>query len=237
VIGAVRTVLVGAVALVATVGSTEPGGGPDAAPEAVPVVGVRAIGPHGTALATGVAVDDHLVLTVAHALGDADQVRVAGRRACVLVVDRRRDVAVLGVPGLRMPALTLAERARPGDAWLARLTDDAAAQPRPRPEVSLIAVRRLVAARVHELDGTRHEREVLELGSAAAPGVSGAPVLDERRRLIGMVFAASREHPNTAYGVTVDELAEPIEAAATRTCGAGVRSLDEATGHTSLRVA
>jgi S1-C subfamily serine protease len=219
VIGAVRTVLVGAVALVATVASTEPGEGPGAAPEAAPVVSVRAIGPRRTTLATGVAVDDRLVLTVAHALDDADRVVVGGHAACALVVDRRRDVAVLAVPRLREPAIRLAQRARPGNAWLARLADDAGAQPATGREISPIAVRRRVVARVHERDGARYERAALELGSPVAPGDSGSPVLDARGRLIGMVFAASREHRNTSYGVSVDELAEPIEAAAARSCG------------------
>ena len=54
-------------------------------------------------------------------------------------------------------------------------------------------------------------------------------MLDARGRLIGMVFAASREHRNTSYGVSVDELVEPIEAAAARSCGAAVRSPDQPT--------
>jgi S1-C subfamily serine protease len=229
VIGAVRTVLVGAVALVATVASTEPDGGPDAAPDAAPVVSVRAIGPRRTALATGVAVGDRLVLTVAHSLADADRIQVGGRPACALVVDRRRDVAVLAVTRLREPTITLAGRARPGDAWLARLADGAGAHPAPRREISPITVRRRVVARVHELDGRRYERAALELGFAVAPGDSGSPVLDARGRLIGMVFAASREHRKTSYGVSVDELAEPIKAAAARSCSSAVRSPDRPT--------
>lgn len=221
-IGAVRTVLVGAVALVATVASTEPDRGPDAAPDAAPVVSVRAIGPRRTALATGVAVGDRLVLTVAHSLADADRIQVGGRPACALVVDRRRDVAVLAVTRLREPTITLAGRARPGDAWLARLADGAGAHPAPRREISPITVRRRVVARVHELDGRRYERAALELGFAVAPGDSGSPVLDARGRLIGMVFAASREHRKTSYGVSVDELAEAIEAATARSCGSAV---------------
>jgi S1-C subfamily serine protease len=238
VIGAVRTILVVAVALVATVASTELGGAPGAAPESTPVVGVRAIGPRRTTLATGVAVGDRLVLTVAHALADADRVQVGGHPACALVVDRRRDVAVLAVPRLQEPAIRLAERARPGDAWLVRLADDAGAQRTPRREISPVAVRRRFVARVHELDGTRYERAALELQSSLAPGDSGSPVLDARGRLIGIMFAASREHRNTSYGVTVDELVEPIEAATARSCGSAVRSPDRSLrtdGHWSGR--
>jgi S1-C subfamily serine protease len=218
-IGVVRIVLAGAVVLVGTLTLTESGAPPVAAPEAVPVVTVRAFGPHRTELATGVAVGDRLVLTVAHALGDADRVQVGGRPACALVVDRRRDVAVLAVPSLREPAIALAARARPGDAWLARRPDDSRAQAADGREISPIVVRRRVVARVHELDGMLYERAALELGSPVAPGDSGSPVLDARGRLMGIVFAASRQQRNTSYGVTVDELAEPIEAAAARSCG------------------
>jgi S1-C subfamily serine protease len=167
-------------------------------------------------------VGDRLVLTVAHSLADADRIQVGGRPACALVVDRRRDVAVLAVTRLREPTITLAGRARPGDAWLARLADGAGAHPAPRREISPITVRRRVVARVHELDGRRYERAALELGFAVAPGDSGSPVLDARGRLIGMVFAASREHRKTSYGVSVDELAEAIEAATARSCGSAV---------------
>jgi hypothetical protein len=43
------------------------------------------------------------------------------------------------------------------------------------------------------------------------------------------VFAASREHRKTSYGVSVDELAEPIKAAAARSCSSAVRSPDRPT--------
>ena len=63
-------------------------------------------------VATGVAAGDGRVLTVAHALSPGRAVRVAGRPARVLRLDRRLDLALLAVPGLRAPALRLGDDAR-----------------------------------------------------------------------------------------------------------------------------
>jgi hypothetical protein len=85
--------------------------------------------------------------------------------------------------------------------------------------VSAAGIRRRIIARVHDpVDAAIHVRAALELETQVAAGDSGVPVLDARARLVGMVFAVSRERPNTSYGVAVDELAPLVEAATTRSC-------------------
>ncbi len=192
---------------------------PGALPGTVGVVDVRAVGPHRTQLATGVVVGDGLVLTVAHVLGDATEIQVDSRPACAIVVDRERDAAIVAVTGLRTPPVGLAESAAPGGAWLARPSHGSGSEPAPPAEVSAAGIRRRIVARVHDpVDAATYVRAALELKTQVAAGDSGVPVLDAHARLVGMVFAVSRERPNTSYGVAVDELAPLVEAATTRSC-------------------
>lgn len=219
-----RALVAGVVSVVAVVPAGvgppgEPRPEPPTGPESAAVLEVRAIGPHGTQLATGVVVGDGLVLTVAHALGDATAIRVGSRPACAVVVDRARDAAVLGVGGLAGTPVGLAVTAAPGDAWLARPNLDAASGPAAPADVSPAGIRRRIVARVHEpLDAAIHERAALELATTVTAGDSGAPVLDADGRLMGLVFATSRRHADTSYGVAVDELAPLVEAAGTGWC-------------------
>ncbi|HEX2105381.1 MAG TPA: hypothetical protein VHF51_17140, partial [Solirubrobacteraceae bacterium] len=51
------------------------------------------------------------------------------------------------------------------------------------------------------LGGPPAARPALELAARVAPGDSGAPVLDRRGRLAGVLFARSDRRPATAYAV------------------------------------
>jgi S1-C subfamily serine protease len=145
------------------------GCGGSAAPEPVRV-SVQAGGLAERA-ATGVPDGTGRVLTVAHVLDGARAVRVGGRPARVVSVDHRLDVASLAVDGLAGPRVALA---RGGDTVRVRLL---------RGTVSARVLRRVTA----RIDGVA--RPALELDAAVLPGDSGAPVLDGRGRLVGLVFA------------------------------------------------
>jgi uncharacterized membrane protein required for colicin V production len=69
-----------------------------------------------TALACGYGVEGsgwvvkpHVVVTAAHVVASASGIRAQGHLATPLVVDRRQDIAILRVPGLKVPALPLVE--------------------------------------------------------------------------------------------------------------------------------
>ena len=144
-------------------------------------------------VATGVAVGDGRVLTVAHAVAERGAVRVAGRPARVLRVDGRLDLALLAVPGLRAPAVRLGEVAR--RVTLAVLRDG-----RPTPLGG--AVRRRVVIRFRDQPSDPPEvRPGLEVAASIDPGDSGAPVLDTRGRVLGVVYARSRDRADTAWAV------------------------------------
>ena len=135
--------------------------------------------------AIGTVIEDGRVLTVDHVLAGARRIEVDGRPATVV---RRRpgmDLAVLRVPGVRGPRVRFGE-ARAGD------------------EVRVLArpavVRRRVSARLVDAPG-RPRRPSLELGVAVASGDSGAPVVDGRGRVVGVIFARSTRRGGTAYAV------------------------------------
>jgi S1-C subfamily serine protease len=168
-------------------------GAGDAAPEAPRVLQVRGGEGASAGVATGMAVADGRVLTVAHVL-DAGPPTVLGRRARVLRVDRRADLALLAVPAVRAPALRLGD----GEgAVTVRVLRDG------RPHALAGTVRRHVTARVRAQPGDRPlVRPGLEVGAVVSPGDSGAPVLDGRGRVLGVVFARASAQEGTAWAVS-----------------------------------
>jgi len=136
--------------------------------------------------ATGFAVGPARVVTVAHVLAGGGAVRVAGRPARVVRVDRRVDLAVLAVAGLRARAAADAggvEVLRGG-----------------HPRALAAHVRRRVTATVRG-PGSAVVRPALDLAAAVQPGDSGAPVTDGSGRLLGVVFARSDAGRPTAWAV------------------------------------
>ncbi len=144
-------------------------------------------------IATGVAAGAGRVLTVAHVLAGGGRVTVAGHPARVLRTDRRLDLAVLAVPGVRGPALRSA-------GWDGRVALRVLRDGRPRALPAV--VRRRVVARVRPAPGAPPQtRPGLELGARIAPGDSGAVVVDAGGRVVGVVFARSSDRPDTAWAV------------------------------------
>jgi S1-C subfamily serine protease len=145
-------------------------------------------------VATGVAAGDGRVLTVAHVLAAGGAPTVLGRPAPVLRVDRRADLALLRVPGLRAPRL------RPGNDAAGTVAVRVLRDGRPR--TLHATVRRHVTARVHATAGDRPlTRPGLELAAGVDPGDSGAPVLDASGHLLGVVFARTSDSADTAWAV------------------------------------
>jgi S1-C subfamily serine protease len=204
---------------------------PDAtAPLVAPgdVVAVQVLPSADGETATGVRVGGGRVLTVAHALpagtrpGRTTIARVGptGRRARLVARDDVADLAVLATrPGAPAP--------RPRDAPPPRDPRDpvpppgtTTTPPAPVPAGARAAgwrvlllregrvvrqpvtLRRRVTARVDAPgSGTGGRRPALVLAATAAPGDSGAPVIDRTGRLVGVLFAVSEDRPGTAYAV------------------------------------
>ena len=157
-------------------------------------------------VATGVPAGPGRVLTVAHVLEAGGRVSVRGpdgraRRARVARLDRRADLALLDVPGLRAATLR-AEGSRP--ARPARLLLRRAGGV----EARAVGVRRRIVARFHGPPGTPvRVRPALELAAEVTGGDSGAPVVTAGGRVAGVVYARSRERAGTAYAVSAPAVA------------------------------
>jgi S1-C subfamily serine protease len=149
------------------------------------------------------------IVTNAHVVAGADEVRVEGGdqtlRARVVVFDARRDLAVLSVPGLDLPALPLGGELKRGDSAAI-------------PGFPLDGPYRVVSARVRAqlqargLDiygGERVVREIYSLAATVQPGNSGGPLLDPEGRVVGVIFAKSLEDDSTGYALTLAE-AKPV---------------------------
>jgi S1-C subfamily serine protease len=201
-LAAVLVVVAAGLALVVAAGGESHAGGPGP-----PVVTVLVDRPSGVPeRATGFVAAPGRIVTVAHVLDGGGAVRVATPggsrgRARVLELDRAADLALLAAPtppgrgaaeGGGPPAAPVAAKGGPPAAGT-HLVSARGAQP--------VAVRRRVRARVRDSAGPRiYSRATLELAGAVSAGDSGAPVLDDGE-LLGVVFARSRRHEDTAYAV------------------------------------
>jgi hypothetical protein len=145
-----------------------------AAPPRAPELVTVAVG-HDRAM--GFVAGDGLVVTVAHVVGP--RVTADGRPARVIRVDRRNDLALLRVPGVRGEAPRFGGGG--GTTVLGRPAG---------------VVRRVRAS----VDGGPR-RLALELQGSVAVGDSGAPVVTSGGRVAGVVFARSRTRADVAYAV------------------------------------
>jgi hypothetical protein len=182
-------------------------------PSAQPVAAASALRPvrvtSGDEIATGFPVGGNRVVTVAHILGGSPT--VDGEPARVRRVDRRSDLALLTVPRLAMPRLTV-----PGGA--APVIADSASGGSPlrllrvrdgRVSSLSVRVRRAIVAHVKTQDAARAvTRPALELAATVTPGDSGAPLVSPSGALAGVIFATSRARENTAYAVDASAVAK-----------------------------
>jgi S1-C subfamily serine protease len=162
----------------------------------------------GTACGLGVegsgwVAGDGIVVTNAHVVAGQKDTRVLlegdepGIDAQPVHFDPRNDVAVLRVPGLRAPALPLADAPRAGTSGAVL------GFPRNGP----------YDERAGRLGGTRDvvtqdaygrgpvRRSITSLRGAVRSGNSGGPMVDGRGRVITTIFAATISGPRGGYGV------------------------------------
>jgi len=170
------------------------------------------------AVATGVAVADDLLVTVAHTFDDAGGARIVidGRREPIDVVllDGQRDIAVLQLLG--DPASGDFGPTEQFDTWLGfEAVDDGqdatiiTAATGPATTKPAVIVRQIDVT----LDGVG-QRAGIELETDLAPGDSGSPVVGDGGGIVGIVFASDNAEPR-GWAVSAIE----IEAALTRTGG------------------
>jgi S1-C subfamily serine protease len=148
-------------------------------------------------VATGFVVGPGRVVTVAHVLNPDRKLVVrsgnaAQRRARVLREDRRNDLALIGVPGLK------AARYRRAGAGGARLLVRRGGRTTALPAT----IRRQIRATVRGPNWGPYRRAALELAAHVQPGDSGAPLVDADGDVAGILFARASDGRGTAYAVS-----------------------------------
>jgi S1-C subfamily serine protease len=149
-------------------------------------------------------------VTAAHVVAGMTRTEVLrpdGRRlpATVVAFDPNRDLAVLRVTGLGQAPLPLGTAAVGTDAAVFGHPDGQATV-----EVSPARIVAQGTVRIPNL--YRDElatREVLRLSARLDPGDSGAPVVDQGGRVVGVAFAVAIQRPDVAFAVSSREL-EPL---------------------------
>jgi len=155
---------------------------------------------------SGFVAADGIVVTNAHVVAGEPETTVEtpdGREldATVVAFDGARDLAVLEVDDLELPALVEGEGAQ-GDAG-AVYGFPAGGPLRAAPA----RIAEVVTARgtdIYREEPT--EREVFVLAAALAPGDSGGPLVDAEGLVVGVAFALDPAREDTAYALTNDEL-------------------------------
>jgi Trypsin-like peptidase domain len=142
-------------------------------------------------------VAEGVVATAGHTVeGPLRELTVDGTPARVIIVDRRTDLALLAAETAIEPgqlALMSPDRARllgPG---------------RPR-EVTIVSTGPLVVD--DTTDRRRYRRQVHTFAPGVSDGTSGAPLVDDRNRLLGVVVLNGS---GVAYAVTAGELSALLE--------------------------
>ncbi|WP_127781795.1 MarP family serine protease [Rhodococcus sp. X156] len=164
---------------------------------------------------TGFVVAPQRVMTNAHVIAGANKVAVetAGGQlsATVVLYDPQSDLAVLAVPGLTAPVLSLAqEPATTGESAIVLgypLDGPYTATPaRVRSEISLRGP--------NIYDDSTVVRDVYTVRGQIRSGNSGGPMIDTNGFVLGVVFGAALDNADTGYVLTGPEVRDEVAAAA-----------------------
>jgi uncharacterized membrane protein required for colicin V production len=156
---------------------------------------------------SGFVIAPQRVMTNAHVVAGTDEVAVEttqGRLpARVVLYDPQKDVAVLAVPRLQARPL-------PFDPQPARAGDDAIVlgYPLDGPYTATSArVRQRINLRGPDIyDSSTVQRDVFTVRAPVRSGNSGGPMVEPSGQVIGVVFGASVEDPDTGFTLTANEV-------------------------------
>lgn len=156
---------------------------------------------------------DDLVATNAHVVAGTSRVQVESDGdyldAEVIVFEPDKDLAILHVPGLDAPALPL-------ESALSATGDDAIVLGYPGGGPYTATAARIREARIVTgpdiYDSGTVTREVYQLYAHIIGGNSGGPLLNPEGEVIGVIFAAAVDDPETGYALTLNESAPVLDA-------------------------
>ena len=166
------------------------------------------------------------VMTNAHVVAGVTEpkVEVGSRqlRATVVLYDPDRDIAVLQVPGLAGRPLAFSGPARTGDSAVV------VGYPLDGPfRADAARIRGTQDARGPDIYQSKTvTREIYALRARVRPGNSGGPLVDTRGGVLGVVFAAAADDPQTGYALTAAEVATDVTRGRTATAPVSTRGCD-----------
>ena len=194
-----------------------------AAAETVKVVSV---GCGGLIEGSGFPVASGVILTNAHVVAGAhdSRIMVAGQTASlparVVFFDPERDIALLRVPGLNLPPLTISTAGtRATEGAVIGYPEGGTEQVVPgaiRGELN--AVGRDIYSR------SIVSREIFVLQASVIPGNSGGPFVDLQGQVLGVVFAKSLVVTGEGYALTGSEILPDIAKGESRTSAVSTQS-------------
>ncbi len=183
------------------------------------------------------------VMTNAHVVAGTDSVSIesggARHRGRVVVYDAEKDLAVIDVPGLTAPVIHFASDVGktgddaivlgfpldgPFDAEPARIRDEG---PIRGPDI---------------YDAHTVTRDIYTIRGLVRSGNSGGPLLDDNGTVLGVIFAAAADDPQTGFALSDKEAAPIVEAGrdatsavATGNCAQGGRADFASAGRRQVR--
>jgi len=157
--------------------------------------------------------EDGLLVTNAHVVAGTSGVQVESDGdlldAEVIVFEPEKDLAILSVPGLDAPPL-------PVQSDTAESGADAIVLGYPGGGPYTATAARVRDARIVTgpdiYDDGTVTREVYELYATIIGGNSGGPLLNADGEVIGVIFAAAVDDPETGYALTMDESTPVLDA-------------------------
>jgi S1-C subfamily serine protease len=146
------------------------------------------------------------VVTTAHTVGGATSIIVIdplGNEflATITAFDKDADLALLDVPGLATPPLSIGE-ASVDDVTAVVWSPDEGVRPVP---VSITKRLSITIEDIYVEDEVH--RSGLELAGDISVGDSGGAVVDDAGEVVGIIYARSRQRPQTAFATDHSELA------------------------------
>ncbi|KWV32662.1 MULTISPECIES: MarP family serine protease [Micromonospora] len=165
---------------------------------------------------------DDRVMTNAHVVAGTRSVAVElrGERydGEVVVYDPDRDLAVLYVPGLPGPSLRFAagQAGSGADAIVLGFPLDGPYDARP---ARIRDVDRIEGPDIY--NASKVNREIYTIRALVRSGNSGGPLVSSNGLVLGVIFAAAADDPNTGFAVTAEEARPVALAGAERTRGVG----------------
>jgi S1-C subfamily serine protease len=165
------------------------------------------------------------VMTNAHVVAGTDtvNVEVGGARydAEVVLYDPRRDLAVLYAPDLPAPPMDFASAVADtgSDAIVLGFPMDGPFDAR---EARVRDVRDITGPDIYGSEQVT--REVYTIRALVRSGNSGGPLIAPSGEVLGVIFAAAADDPNTGFAVTADEAASVAQEGTQRTQPTGTGS-------------